>query len=50
MKNLYVNARYLIVPLFTIVTVFWNIDNVDAPNYGIGYFSLIVLYLIDARY
>ena len=27
-------------------TYFWELDDVDAPNYGIGYFSLFVLTLI----
>ena len=27
-------------------TYFWELDDVDAPNYGIGYFSLFVLPLI----
>ena len=29
-------------------TYFWELDDVDAPNYGIGYFSLFVLTLIPS--
>ena len=31
-------------------TYFWELDDVDAPNYGIGYFSLFVLTLIPSLF
>ena len=31
-------------------TFFWELDDVDAPNYGIGYFSLFVLTLIPSLF
>ena len=31
-------------------TYFWELDDVGAPNYGIGYFSLFVLTLIPALF